>query len=295
VKARATQNQIKTGWSQILLGTVQFGPSYGRRSDAAPLSDQLVDEILNRAWTLGIRAFDTAESYGRAPARLLDWLQQRGRLNESCVITKVLPCAVTDKWHVQASCQRFAGARSITLLSHGPLDQQEFSKLRTLTAALGAEAGQSVYTADEVQAAARAGAIRVQAPVNVLDWRQLEAAHRCKLSIDARSIFLQGILLDEPEIAERRVPGAGIVTQAVQSAARRVGLSTAAALLAGVLSLLRPHDRALIGIDAPEQLDEVASALEAPLHVLEAFLSCLADLRGQEPPISRLLDPRTWP
>lgn len=282
-------------WDRILLGTVQLGLAYGGRRREVPLDDQVVHAILDRAWSLGVRGFDTAECYGNAASRLAEWLRAQGKLKDSFIVTKIFPPHVTDKIHVEAACQRFAGACSIMLLSHGPVDQRTFSKFRTLTTALGAEAGQSVYTASEVEAAGRNGVTRVQAPVNVFDSRQLETAHRCGVAIDGRSIYLQGVLLDEPAIAESRVTGAGVVARAVQSAAKAVGLSAAPALLAGVLAQMGAYDRAVIGADAPHQLEHIAAALEAPCHAVGAFLAMLADLRGQKLAVAHLLDPRTWP
>lgn len=292
IKSQSTDVQDDR-WHQIMLGTAQFGLAYGRRKGKEPLNDQVVNAILEKAWSLGVRAFDTAERYGNAAARLDYWLRTQGKLKDSLVVTKISPQSASEKIDVEKACRRFVGAGSIMLLSHGPIDQRAYSKLRTLANTFGAEAGQSVYSAFEVETAARAGVTRVQAPLNVLDLRQLETAHRSRVAIDGRSVYLQGLLLDAPAIAERRLAGAGAVAQAVQTAARAVGLSTATALLAGVLAQLWPRDRAVIGIDAEEQLEEVASALEAPGHLVEMFLSTVGKLHLQKLGIA-FLDPRTW-
>lgn len=286
--------RAESGWERIVLGTVSLGLPYGRRHGEAALGRQEVEAILGAAWSAGVRAFDTAETYGSAAVRLAEWLHDRGRLREATVVTKVSPQATVDTDQVEAACRRFSGAASLVLLSHGALDPREFVPFRSLAQSYGAEAGESVYTVVEVQQAAEAGATRVQAPVNVLDTGQLGAAHNAGISLDARSVYLQGVLLDPPEVAERRVVGAGIVAQAIQTAARLVGLPVATALLAGVLVQLGQHDRLVIGIDEPRQLEDVAASFDVPFETVHRFCEAIAGARHAAHHNAHLLDPRTW-
>ncbi len=282
------------GWNRIVLGTAPLGLSYGRHRGRATLEEREVDAILSVAWSMGIRVFDTAEAYGTAAARLSDWLHDQDRLYEAKVVTKISVQAVTDIGQVQAACGRFFGAASITLLSHGALATREFAHFKSMAASCGAEAGQSIYTIAEAQEAAAGGATRVQAPVNVLDLRQLSASQKSGIPLDARSVYLQGVLLDQPEVAERRVPGAGMIAQAVQTAAKQAGLTAATALLAGVLAQVGPRDRIVIGIDAPDQFAEIAAAFEVQLDTINGFLESIVVTRNSASLTRNLLDPRTW-
>lgn len=286
--------RTESGWERIVLGTVSLGLPYGRRHGEAALGRQEVEAILGAAWSAGIRAFDTAETYGSAAGHLAEWLHDRGRLREVTVVTKISPEASADTDQAEAACRRFCGAASLVLLSHGALDAPEFVRFTSLAQSYGAEAGQSVYTVLEVQQAAEAGTTRVQAPVNVLDTGQLDAAHHAGISLDARSVYLQGVLLDPPEVAERRVVGAGMVAQAIQTAARLVGLPVATALLAGVLAQLAQRDRLVIGIDEPSQLEDVAASFEVPLETVHRFYEAIAGARHSAQHNAHLLDPRTW-
>lgn len=286
--------RAESNWDRVVLGTVPLGLPYGRKSGSAILSRKEVDAILEVAWSAGIRAFDTAEAYGSAAVRLAEWLHGRHKLSEATVITKIAPAAVADKEQIQTACQRFHGAASLLLLSHGALDKRGFVSFKSLAQSRGAEAGQSVYTPVEVQQAAAAGATRVQAPVNVLDTAQIDAAHNTGILLDARSVYLQGILLDLPMVAERRVPGAGAMVRAIQAAAESVGLSPAAALAAGVLARLGRRDRIVIGIDEPRQLDAVAASFDVPLETVHSFCEAIADARQVVCRNPTLLDPRAW-
>jgi aryl-alcohol dehydrogenase-like predicted oxidoreductase len=278
----------------LVLGTAQFGLRYGRRRESAILAAGAVEAILDASWRLGIRSFDSAEAYGPAAPRLARWLACSGRLGQSRIVTKV-PARITADWtSVDAVCGRFDGARSLMLLSHGPLSSSGFRSLRARAHAIGVGAGMSVYTAREVEQAASDGAERVQAPVNVLDMRQLAAAHAREIPIDCRSVFLQGILLDDPDTAERRAPGAGPIAAAVQAAAAEAGLAAATALIAGVHQALRADDRILVGVDEPGQLPAVIAGFSADRARVDHFNHLIGPAREMALNTPGLLDPRSW-
>jgi aryl-alcohol dehydrogenase-like predicted oxidoreductase len=280
---------------RVLLGTAQIGMAYGRRRNEAPLGPRQVDRLLATAWELGIRAYDTAEAYGDAPDAISRWLRLNNRLEGSAIVTKVAPKEAIDESRVMAACRKFESADSITVLSHGAIGTQDFARLEMIAMRVGAaEAGQSVYSAEEVSAAVRAGAVRVQAPVNVLDTRQLVEARRSNVNLDARSVFLQGLLLEAPEVAERRVCGAGLVVRGIRSAAAALDLAPATALLAGVLLQLGPADRVVVGSDSPEQLGEIVAATSVPVETVVAFLAKLRELGSGVARSPKLLDPRMW-
>lgn len=282
-------------WSRFVLGTVQLGLSYGRRSRQPVLDIGTVERILDAAWDAGIRAFDTAEAYGEAPCRLADWLRQRGRTDGASVVTKVSMHDAGNLQSLRRATGRFEGIASLTLLSHEVMLPAAFEMLKEFAESQGYEPGQSVYTAEEVGNAAEAGAARVQAPLNTLDRRQLEAAHTAGIAFDGRSIYLQGLLLETPEAAERRVPGGAELAAAVQSAAGEAGLPPAVALCAAALARLGPGDRIVIGIDSPEQVADLAAAREVSRGVVEGFAATLAMQAKRAEGRPHLFDPRMWP
>jgi aryl-alcohol dehydrogenase-like predicted oxidoreductase len=278
--------------ARILLGTAQLGLAYGRRT--TPLDEHESEAILVAAWGIGIRSFDTAETYGLAAMRLARWLHRSSRLSQAHVVTKVTTESARSAADIRSACDRFRGAHSVTLLSHGAIDGEDFLYLKGLGNELGAVVGQSVYTATEVRNAARAGAERVQAPGNIFDTRQIEAAQAVGVPLDVRSVFLQGVLLDEPEIAASRAQGAEDLAIRTRSAARASGLSPAAALIMAVMARIRRDDRVVIGMDAPRQVEEVVAAESVSPEQLRHYLGALEASMPQSKPDDRLLDPRNW-
>lgn len=276
-----------------MLGTVQLGLPYGRRRADGVLPLGEARAILDRAWSLGIRAFDTAEAYGEAAPRLADWLRATRRLDSVEVVTKV---AVSSSQHasaVHAACKRFTGVRCVDVLTHGAAAQPAWRTFQAHAYAAGASPGQSVYTPDEVRRAAAAGAKRVQAPGNVLDNESIQAARTSGVSLDVRSVYLQGVFLETPDLAERRAPGLGGVVARIRAAAEDVGLRPAVALLAALVHQLRDGERVVIGVDDPAQLGDVAAALESDAVPVREFAErTAAAAAGMD---RACFDPRTWP
>jgi aryl-alcohol dehydrogenase-like predicted oxidoreductase len=254
-------------------------------------------EILDTAWDLGVRAFDTAERYGsdeasgEAARRLRSWLESRSRMEAACVVTKTPPGAPDER--VALALDRFAGALDLTLLTHGAASPSQWEAVCDAAEGAGAKVGQSVYDDWEVRAAVQlAGVSRVQAPGNVFDLRALAARGTATVSLDLRSVYLQGILLDAPDAAERRVAGGGRLAAAVTLAAADAAAPAASLLVAAVLHELGDGDRVVIGVDAPEQVSVLKEATALPKDATERFMELALEVAGS---VSRhVLDPRRW-
>jgi aryl-alcohol dehydrogenase-like predicted oxidoreductase len=293
-KSGSDARNVQASHSRILLGTVQLGVPYGRRRNEGAPDQRLVRSVFEEAWARGIRAFDTSDNYGDAAARLAEWLLGSGRMGDAHVVTKV-PVGESERDElVKKACDRFAGAASIMVLTHGSVLPATFARFSSICHGLGVMAGQSVYTASEVTQAGLSGAARVQAPVNVLDERQLLGARESGIALDARSVYLQGVLLDDPAVAEVRVPAMGEFVAEVRKQAEKCGLPVAEALLAGVMRLIGPADRVVLGVDSPDQLDVIPRALEAPSDAVTQFIDAMSHLRSRLLLKPALLDPRNW-
>src|SRR6185503_10261555 len=88
------------------------------------MSENDAFRILDAAWALGVRAFDTAEAYGESASRLRDWIDARGYADSVEVVTK---CRVDSSGEAEtaleasadAALSRFAGIGRLVLLTHG--------------------------------------------------------------------------------------------------------------------------------------------------------------------------------
>src|SRR6476620_5011118 len=146
-----TEARIPVGdlTTRIVLGTVQLGLPYGRRRGSPVMSDADAFRILDTAFSLGIRAFDTAEAYGSSADRLRSWIDTRRNADEVKVITK---CSVDSlAKSAKSALSRFAGIRDLLLLTHGAVGKDQWSIVLAACRRQHAQAGQSVYTEAEVK------------------------------------------------------------------------------------------------------------------------------------------------
>lgn len=181
------------------------------------------------------------------------------------------------------------------LLTHGAVTADRWPAFLAVSAALGAVVGQSVYSADEVSAACalpRMG--KLQVPGNVLDPRAIRARGNSAVPLDVRSVYLQGVLLEAPKLADARAPGAAGITAAVQAAAAALDTNLASLLIASMLKVIRRGDRLVIGVDSVSQLDVIPAAFEIPDDIVQEFQTRVARLAA-DPALTISLDPRSWP
>ncbi|HYN80886.1 MAG TPA: aldo/keto reductase [Gemmatimonadaceae bacterium] len=285
---------------RLVIGTVQLGLPYGRHRASTVTHEDSAFRILDAAWSLGIRAFDTAEAYGSSARRLRAWSDSRGNAEALEIITKCSLDSPDESLHAledraNKALRRFSGVRRVVLLTHGAVDADRWPALLAASAAHDAIVGQSVYSADDVSAAcALPGMGRLQVPGNVLDSRAIRARGDSPVPLDVRSVYLQGVLLEAPHMADARAPGAAGITAAVQDAAAELDTSLASLLIATMLKVIRRDDRLVIGIDNVSQLDALPPAFEIPDDTVQEFRETVARLAG-DPALTILLDPRGWP
>ena len=278
-----------------MLGTVQLGLPYGRRAGANTMRAEDAFAILDAAWELGIRAFDTAEAYGGSATRLQEWLARRSVGDQAHVVTKVNPEPNDDlDERARKALDRFLGVGDLTLLIHGWTQERVWETARAVAHDNGARAGLSVYESAEVRAArSLKGVDRMQAPGNVLNREALAARGDAPFCLDLRSVYLQGVLVEAPEEAERRVPGGGELAAAVAQASAAVGQSPVALLAGSMLLCLRGGDRLVVGVDDPGQLRPLVRAFGLDPDVVGAFQDRLRGLLPR-PVDPAILDPRSW-
>ncbi|MEJ7759148.1 MAG: aldo/keto reductase [Gemmatimonadaceae bacterium] len=285
--------------NRFALGTVQLGMAYGRNRELPMMTEQAAFRILDAAWDIGLRVFDTAEAYGASAPRLRRWIDLRGYADRATVVTK---CTLGGASHgavgtsesAAAALARFSGVHALVLLTHGAAGADDWTAVSTIAARHVTGAGQSVYTPEEVISACRMpGTARVQAPANVLDERALAARTDSPTALDVRSVYLQGVLLESPESAERRVPGSGRIVSALRSTADSQNVDLAPLLVASMLQKLRRGDRVVLGVDDASQLEVIPAAIEIDHDTVRDFDTATSPLR-KEAIAESIRDPRAW-
>jgi aryl-alcohol dehydrogenase-like predicted oxidoreductase len=229
---------------------------------------------------MGIRTLDTAPAYGESEAVL-------GRLAEVCapfrIVTKTPKLAVGAggsapvvakalEEGLQASLRRLASGKVYALLFHQASDLMGrhgdclMDKARECQARGWVEkVGVSVYDSGQIDAVMdRHGADIVQVPLNVFDQRLIASGHlaalkRAGTEVHARSIFLQGLLLMEPDSLPAGLAAARAPLEAFRAAASARDLSFLEAAV-GFATGIPEVDVVLCGVNDAAQLEAICAA-----------------------------------
>lgn len=290
---------------RVGLGTAQFGEVYGITNRAGRVAQAKVAALLALAERSGIDTLDTAPLYGESEAAL----GASGTAGFR-IVTKTPKFGAATSGQAarndlratfMRSLQQLERARVHGLLIHDPADllgplgpalwhEMQELKAEGLVSAIGA----SFYEGVEIDRALDAYPLDlVQLPFNPLDRRlvaggQLRRLGEAGVEIHARSLFLQGLLLEEPA---RIPPRFGPVAEAVAEMRAEfdaIGLS----MLEGILALAFEQDeihRFICGVTSVRDLEEIVAAAEKAEALDKPPSLILPD--NLDP---RLLNPARW-
>lgn len=283
-------------FSEIVLGTVQFGMPYGLNRTL--MTEAAVFRILDRAWEMGIRRLDTARGYGLAEERLGAWLARHPDRDPEIVTKFPDGDAGSVIKSVDTSLALLGRDRVHGLLAHDPATLTRPGLIDALAAyrdrvhAFGA----SVY---DVTAARRTaelidGAVLIQAPANPYDTRFADSGF-LDASTDTRvvyrSIYLQGIIGLSPERLPAHLQALRPAQEILHRAAADMAIGPHAFAIAYVRHRLGLRDL-VFGIAEPGHLDALAEGLAVPAPN-SAIETAIRQALVSVPDAA--IDPRVWP
>lgn len=260
--------------SKLVLGTVQLGMKYGLANTHGQPTTEESFSILDAVLAAGIDTFDTAYAYGTAEDVLGAWIQERSLAGKVHLISKMKPHALNDypdgtkaadvvRMELEKSLKRLHVDSLDGYLFHSPhyiyLSHMVDGMQKAKEAGLVKNIGVSVYDEAEALQAAELGVDYVQVPYNAFDQR-LDAtdffniAKKNKVTVFARSPFLQGLLLMQPsELPEHLVTLRSQLEQFIAIAMRHNLTQTEAALR---FSIASRADYIVFGVETLAQLKE---------------------------------------
>lgn len=264
---------------RIGLGTVQFGTNYGFFNKIGKTSFDDVKEILAFAEESNIEVLDTASSYGDSEVVLGKVLPTQHSFR---IVTKT-PAFNTDlitsqdasilKSTLEFSLTRLHSRHVYGLLVHhvddllvpgGRLLIDEMQKL--VNSGLVEKIGVSLYTGEQIDRILELFTPDIiQLPVSLFDQRLIESGHLKKLKnkgveIHARSIFLQGLLLIEPELIP---PYFGSMCAHFNLYSHFLEVNNLSRLQAALMFALKMQelDTVLVGVSCIKELKEIVNAI----------------------------------
>ncbi len=301
--------------SVVALGTVQLGLDYGVANESGMPDKQKALSIVRNAIDYGVNWIDTARAYGLSEQRVGEALSA-GWQSRTRIVTKLDPLNDLSE-ESSVSCVENAVQNSLLTSMHAlnmkNLDilllhrwqhrksyQGQIWKilLEQKNQGLVKELGASIYTPDEaVEALSDMDVSHLQIPFNIFDHRWLgndfkkALTNRPDVRIHVRSVFLQGLLINDEDIwPEWDVDATNRINQInglVQSLDRKNRTDLCIAYVLG-------HDwvnSIVIGVETNEQLlDSLKIACEKPLTLNECN-TVVKQLFGVP---DRLLNPSQW-
>jgi len=265
--------------SKLALGTVQFGLDYGVANHTGQVKAGEARRILDYSKKNKIKTLDTASAYGESE-RVLGEIG----VNDYEIITKTSSLTnnvqeVVD--NLYKSLDNLKTNRVEGLLIHDTCDVQNkwfddlFGKLRVLqNEGLIGKIGFSTYMPEQIDFLLRNFEFElIQLPFNVFDVRLLDGGQLNKLQIKgvvvhARSVFLQGLLVNFDNLPDYfRVWEKQF--QEYQSIVSESRLSLLEYALNFVLNIPQ-IDKVLVGVTSESQLNEIVNAVKS-LPKLKAY------------------------
>lgn len=274
----------------VLLGTAQWGLDYGITNSGGILSNETLHEIVSFAGSWGIDGLDTSPAYGTAESRIPHFAPGF-RIQTKCLAGENSRRTPTDSFrHSMTAC----GVRPERLLIHDwssatrdarKTAVEEIEALRDSGEVLAV--GVSAYSeADIGDALSMFHTLDlVQVPTSILDQRLvgssvIEIARSGSTRIQARSIFLQGVLLSESTHFASHPDVLRFNARAVETG------STPLELALAYLTAQEWVDEVTFGVTSSSELNAIMRGMSNSKLSID-----LSDLASAD---HSLLDPRAW-
>ena len=257
--------------NKLALGTAQFGLDYGVTNSKGKVQVEEVELILGCAKENSINTLDTAASYGNSE----EVLGSIG-ISDFQIITKTIPLknGVDEVIKHFKQSLTFLNKSSVNgLLTHNinEIEHKNFNTLfKELTElkrqGLVNKIGFSTYTPEQVDFLLKNFDFDlIQVPFNIFDNRliqggQLQALNNKGVEVHARSVFLQGVLLDFNNLSNYFSPWKKEFS-IYQETVKDNGLSLLECALNFVLNI-REIDKVLVGVNSERQLKEIIQAVK---------------------------------
>lgn len=202
---------------QLCLGSAQFGLSYGITNNEGQVREEVVCNLLKKAKESGFKWLDTAQAYGNAESVLGRQLDRKHGYNLISKLAKQEKNNFNKKdaetWEKGFfdSCKRLRVERLHSLLLHSPGDLRKPGSeyledwlISLRDRGLVERIGVSIYSSEDLKGINPDLTDMVQLPLSLYDQRLIRDQTISRLrsmgtKIHARSVYMQGLLLTQPE------------------------------------------------------------------------------------------------
>jgi len=277
---------------KLAIGTVQFGLDYGITNQSGQVTIKEVKGILDFAKDNGIDTLDTASGYGNSEKVLGEVGVDNYQIITKTISLKNGVDKVIDGFYQSLNDLSQKQVEGLLIHNIQDIENKQFSalfnKLNELKQqGLIKKIGFSTYTPEQVNFLLENFDFNIiQVPFNVFDTRliqsdQLQVLKSKGVEIHARSVFLQGVLLDFDNLSDYFLTWKAQFTE-YQAMVKNSGLSLLEYALNFVLSV-QEIDRVLVGVNNEQQLREIVLSLKGLDGLEDYFINDI-----------NLLNPSLW-
>jgi len=295
--------------NRIVLGTAQIGMQYGIANKTGQPDSISAETIIREAWNGGIQEFDTAQAYGESEKVLGNAFDNLNIKHSAKIITKLSPnLNHNDKNEMRNSILTSLNNLGIDKLHGILLHKEEYLNYwydglgETLigfrSEGLVEHLGVSVSNPEFAKMALEEKDITIiQVPSNILD-RRFERAGifnkvvEKKKTIYIRSVFLQGLLLLNPDKLSKSMKFAYNVLKKFNMLADQCGLSRQQFAIGFVMKAY-PAAKIVFGAETSQQVISNLSVLESTDIVSDDIVDEARNLFNDVE--DHILNPALWP
>lgn len=276
--------------TKLVLGTVQLGMKYGLNNSVGQPTKEDSFLILDKALALGIEIFDTAWAYGVSEDVIGSWIKSRSLAGKIKVISKLKPHVLNDypdgtkssdivRMELEKSLKRLSLDYLDGYLLHSPqyvyLNHVIAGLQKSKKDGIVKNIGVSIYDEAEALQAVELDIDYIQIPYNVFDQRLdatnfFDLAKKNKITVFARSPFLQGLLLMKPDQIPSHLTYLRPYLEKFIGLAAKYNLTPTEAALGFALGSRADH--IVFGVDTKEQLIHNADIVKKSLSAVDKGL-----------------------
>lgn len=253
---------------KIVLGTVQLGLTYGINNSLGKPSEAEAFRILDFAHNSGVKLLDSADAYGESLSVIGGFHKATSKYFEVISKFKIDNASITEKLK---NCLELTGLPS--LYSYMYHDFGDYASGRVMDELVALRDGRlikkigvSLYSVDQLKVVVNDSSVDlIQLPVNVFDLSadKMELLRRARISgkeVHARSVFLQGLFLRDPEMLTGNLFSFRPYLEKLNYFTKQMDIDLKKYALNFVLHQ-QCIDRIILGVERVEQLQENLSLM----------------------------------
>ncbi len=283
---------------KIIVGTAQLGCNYGIANKNINIDFNNRIEFLNFIYKNNLQYFDTAFAYSNSHKIIIEWIKQFS--TKPKITSKIPNLKNNPKFNIKLNIENFLSQidnqKIENLLLHNPIDWENSNVKKFIYKILQSNTiskfGFSIYSEKEIPKDSTVSIIQV--PGNIFNQSiilsdELNNFIESGGDIQIRSIFIQGLLLMEPNMIPAKLNDLKEALMSYNNIAKELNVKKSNLAIQCIHQLI-PNAKIVIGFDNIRQVKEI---LEIDKNIISKS-DITEVLKLGKNNFNELWDPRNW-